>query len=183
MSRIGKKTIPIPQNVKVEIKDSKIVIEGPKGKIEQNIHPRTKVIYDKSKNEIRVERQSDERQDKMLHGTMRSLINNAIIGTTQGYEKKLEIIGIGYNAKVESKELVLQVGLTHPVRMKIPDGVFVVCPSSTLITVQGADKQKVGQFSIKIKKAKPPDPYKVKGIKFVGEVIRKKAGKTFVSGA
>ncbi len=176
MSRIGKKPIPMPYGVKVSVDKANIVtVEGPKGKLTLQVSPRIKIVVEDG--QVRVERPTDLKMDKALHGLYRSLINNMIIGVTQGYKKELEMVGVGYKAQLKGKELVLEVGYSHPVVYPIPEGVNIQTPKPTQIVVEGIDKQKVGQVAAEIRKIRPPEPYKGKGIRYVGEKIRRKAGK------
>lgn len=183
MSKLGKTPIAVPDSVKVKIQDSSISVEGPKGKLSWTILPYMKVNHDTGKKAITVSIADESRGNSAFHGTTRSLIANMIKGCSEGFEKKLEVIGEGYNAKSQGKELVMQLGFTHPVKMQVPDGITVTCPSEKVIVVQGANKHDVGQFAAEIKYKRIPDPYKIKGIKYANETIRKKAGKTFVSGS
>ncbi len=174
MSRIGKKPIQIPTGIQVQIEGSELKIKGPKGELKQRILPEIKVeIKD---NKVFVSPQKATKNIKAFWGLTRALINNAIDGVAQGYEKKLVIEGIGFKAFVDGDSLVLSVGFTHPVKVESPEGVkFSV--EKNVITITGADKEKVTQIASKIKKIKPPEPYKGKGIKYQGEVIRRKEGK------
>ncbi len=180
MSRIGIKPVDLPKQVKVSLSAGLIVVEGPKGKVNQRLHPDMKVKVEGEK--ITVERPSDSRLHRALHGTTRVLIRNAVHGVVTGYSRSLTINGVGYNAKVQGKELTINLGFSHPVKMTIPDGLTVTTPSPTVIEVTGADRQLVGHFSALIRGKRPPEPYNLKGIKYTDEVIKKKAGKTFVSG-
>lgn len=180
MSRIGKKPIPVPDNAKVSISNSRLSAEGPKGKLTQEFHPTMTVEYDEKNRLIHVKRLSDEKQQKAFQGLTRALLANVINGVTNGFSKTLEINGVGYNVKVQGKEIVLQLGFSHPVNFKIPDGLEVEEVSKTnpgKLTIRGANKQLVGQFAAVIRDVRPVEPYKGKGIKYEGEVIRRKAGK------
>jgi large subunit ribosomal protein L6 len=186
MSRIGKQPVKVPNDVKVSIADNRVNIEGPKGKLSQVFHPDIVIEYKQQEGQILVKRTSDDKYYKALHGLTRSLIANMISGVTKGYSKNLEIVGLGYSAKVQGKDLVLLLGYTHPVHLEIPKGIKVDVTSPTnpaKLTVSGPDKQMVGQFSAVIRGMKPPEPYKGVGIKYDNEVIRRKAGKAFTSGA
>jgi len=186
MSRIGKQPVKVPNDVKLSITDNTLNIEGPKGKLSQVFHPDIVVEYKQQDKQILVKRPSDDKYHKALHGLTRSLIANMISGVTKGYSKNLEIVGLGYNAKVQGKDLVLLLGYTHPVHLEIPKGIKVDVTNPTnpaKLTVSGPDKQMVGQFSAVIRGMKPPEPYKGMGIKYADEVIRRKAGKAFTSGA
>lgn len=176
MSRIGRLPVQIPSGVTVEFKESVLFVRGPKGEISQPIHPDMRVIVDS--NMIRVERASDDKYHKALHGLTRSLIQNMVIGVTVGFEKKLEIIGVGYRAEVKSRTLVLQLGYSHPIYFIPPKGISIETSTPNNITVKGINKQLVGQVATKIRSFRPPEPYKGKGIRLEGEYVRKKAGKT-----
>jgi large subunit ribosomal protein L6 len=177
MSRIGKQPVAVPSTVKVQLRESAVFVEGPKGKLELRYHTNMRVRFDEGKRVIQVERQDDERLNRSLHGLTRSLINNMIKGVTQGFEKRLKIEGIGYQARLDKKSLVLNVGYAHSVTMPPPDGVTVEVPEPTTIVIKGADKQKVGQYAAEVRRVRPPEPYKGKGIRYEGEVVRKKEGK------
>jgi large subunit ribosomal protein L6 len=175
MSRVGRKPIPIPKGVRVEKSNGVIKVSGPKGELTAQVHPRIEVEI--SSYQILVKRKSDARIDRALHGLWRALINNMIVGVTEGYTKKLEIVGIGYRAELKGKALVLYLGYSHPIIFIPPDGVKIEVPQPTNIVVSGIDKQLVGQVAAKIRSFRPPEPYKGKGIRYEGEVIRMKAGK------
>ncbi len=184
MSRIGKKPISIPDGVNVSHDKDTTTIEGPKGKLTQKIHPGIKIEVDKEGKQVLVKSSSDEKQFKALHGLIRTLLANNVHGVTNGFSKDLEIIGIGYNAKLQGKDLVLQLGFSHPVKVEIPQGIKVEIKSQTnpaKLTIMGIDKQLVGQFTANIRCLRPPEPYKGKGIKYADEVIRRKAGKAVAS--
>ncbi len=186
MSRIGKQPVKVPNEVKLSITGNTVNIEGPKGKLSQSLHPDITIEHNQSERHILVKRRSDEKYYKAMHGLTRALIANMVFGVTKGYSKNLEIVGLGYNAKVQGKDLVLQLGYTHPVHLEIPKGIKVDVTNPTnpaKLTISGPDKQMVGQFSAVIRSMKPPEPYKGMGIKYEGEVIRRKAGKAFTSGA
>ncbi len=185
MSRIGKKPVAIPDGVKVTLKEGTLSVEGPKGRVQQALHPDIKVTVDAAAKRIVCERPSDDRRHRALHGCMRALIGNMVQGVTQEFQRALEIVGVGYNAKVQGSQLHLNLGFNHPVILDIPPGLKVECPSLLSIVVKGADKHRVGQFAADVRSSRPPSPYPWKnvGIKYTDEVIRKKAGKTFVSGA
>lgn len=174
MSRVGKLEIEIPENIKLTKDESSLMVEGPKGKLVIKIPLGIDVEIEKDK--TLVSRKNNTKIQKSLHGTIRSLISNAIMGVNDGWNKSLEMIGAGYRAEVVSDELVLTVGYSHPVKIKAPEGInFKV--EKTIITVEGADKHLVGEISAKIRSVRPPEPYKGKGIKYVDEVVRRKAGK------
>ncbi len=181
MSRIGRKPVDVPAGVKVAVESGLVRVTGPKGNLAQQIHPAIMVRLDDGGKRVVFERTSDAKKDRALHGLSRALVANMVNGVTTGFERKLEIIGVGYNAKVQGKELRLQVGFAHPVIMPIPDVITVELPNPTHIVLKSPDKQKIGQFAAEIRRVRPPEPYNSKGIKYEGEVVRRKAGKTFVS--
>jgi large subunit ribosomal protein L6 len=183
MSRIGKQPVVIPAGVKVQVTGGTVRIEGPKGKLELTCHKNMNVKYDEAKKAILVERPDDERLNRALHGLTRSLINNLVMGVTKGFEQRLKIEGIGYQARMDKKSVVLTVGFANPVTMTPPDGVTVELPDPNTIVIKGADKQKVGQFAAEVRRARPPEPYKGKGIRYEKETVRRKEGKAFASGA
>lgn len=174
MSRVGKKPIEIPKGVEVKIEGNKVIGRGPKGELSQKILPEMKVELREEK--IFVLPQMETKKTKALWGLTRALIANLIFGVMEGYEKKLEIQGLGYRASIEGEDLILQVGFTHPVKIKTPEGIkFSV--EKNIITVSGIDKELVGQIAAKIRKVRKPEPYKGKGIRYLGELVRRKAGK------
>jgi large subunit ribosomal protein L6 len=180
MSRIGRKPVPVPANVKVAVADSTINVEGPKGKLSFTFRSEVGVRYDEAGKQVLVTRGDDERESRALHGLTRSLINNMVLGVTSGYTKKLEIVGVGYQAQLKKANTVaLQVGYANQVVLEAPAGVSVTVPDPTHITITGADKQAVGQFAAVVRKVRPPEPYKGKGIRYEGEAVRRKAGKAF----
>ncbi|MBI3821410.1 MAG: 50S ribosomal protein L6 [Planctomycetes bacterium] len=182
MSRIGKQPVVIPAGVKVTVEGSKIRVEASKDKkLELQVHPNMKVESDGKV--IKVSRPDDERQNRALHGLTRSLINNMVLGVTKGYEKRLKVEGIGYQAKIDKKAVVLMVGYSNPIVKMPPEGVTVECPDVNTIIIKGADKQAVGQFAAEVRAVRKPEPYKGKGIMYEGEKIRRKEGKSFASGA
>ncbi|MCI6755848.1 MAG: 50S ribosomal protein L6 [Lachnospiraceae bacterium] len=176
MSRIGRMPIAIPAGVTVEIaENNKVTVKGPKGTLERVLPREMKITQENG--EIKVERPNDLKKEKSLHGLTRTLINNMVLGVTNGYEKKLEINGVGYRAAKQGKKLVLTLGYSHPVEMDDPDGIETVVEGQNII-VKGIDKEKVGQYAAEIRAKRAPEPYKGKGIKYVDEVIRRKVGKT-----
>ncbi|MDP3921496.1 MAG: 50S ribosomal protein L6 [Candidatus Omnitrophota bacterium] len=176
MSRIGNKLIKIPDSVKVEVKGQNVKVQGARGKLELDVHPRINVaVKDK---EVAVKRPTDQRTDRALHGLTRSLIQNMITGSSEGYVKELEIVGVGYKAQVKGRVLNLLLGHTHPIDYDLPEGIEAKCPNPTRVVISGCDKQKVGQVAADIRLFRKPEPYKGKGIHYVGEVIRRKQGKT-----
>ena len=182
MSRIGKQPVVVPAGVKVRLDNGTIYVEGPKGKLELAPHRAMKVVYDESKKSVIVTRPDDERLNRSLHGLTRSLIANMVEGVTKGYEKRLKIEGIGYQARMDKKKLVLTVGYANAITMTPPEGVTVELADPTTIIVKGADKQKVGQFAAEIRATRKPEPYKGKGIRYENETVRRKEGKSFTSG-
>jgi large subunit ribosomal protein L6 len=181
MSRIGKQPVVIPTGVTVELSGRTVKVRGPKGEVSQLIHPAITAKLDKEKSRLLIERQGDDRTLRMLHGTMRALVNNMVVGVTKGFTKILEINGVGYQARMQGRDLALIVGFSHPVVMSPPASVTVQLPSPTQIVLTGPDKQAVGEFAAEVRRVRPPEPYKGKGIKYQQEVIRRKAGKAFVT--
>ena len=181
MSRIGKQPVVIPAGVTVEVHDQTVKIKGPKGELALEVHNAISVTLDKEKGELVLARRNEETSTRALHGTMRSLVNNMVGGVTEGYTKQLEVAGVGYQARMQGDDLTLVVGFSHPVVLTPPHNVTIELPSPTQIIVSGPDKQAVGEFAAKIRRVRPPEPYKGKGIKYRDEVIRRKAGKAFVS--
>lgn len=182
MSRIGKLPVEVPAGVEVKIARGAIHVKGPKGELDMPVRGEISVKFDAEKRELICERRSDQKLDRALHGLTRALIANMVKGVTELFEKKLQINGVGYSCQVVENELSLQVGFAHSVDLAIPEGLEIVCPTNRNITVRGMDKQKVGQFAAEVRRVRPPEPYNAKGIKYETEVVRRKAGKTFVSG-
>ena len=182
MSRIGKQPVTVPAGVKVKVAEGKVAVEGPKGKLEQPYHRNMNVVFDEAKKVLQVNRPNDERLNRSLHGLTRSLIANMVEGVTKGFEKRLKIEGIGYQARLDKKTLVLTVGYANSVEMTPPEGVAVELTDPTTIIVRGADKQKVGQFAAEVRRVRKPEPYKGKGIRYENEQVRRKEGKSFTSG-
>ena len=177
MSRIGRMPIAVPAGVTVDIaENNQVTVKGPKGELSRKLAPEMKI--EKDGEEIKVSRPNDLKRMKSLHGLTRTLINNMIVGVTEGYEKRLEVNGVGYRAAKQGKKLTLSLGFSHPVEMEDPEGVEVTVDGQNLIIVKGIDKEKVGQYAAEIREKRPPEPYKGKGIKYDYEVIRRKAGKT-----
>lgn len=177
MSRIGLKPINMPEGVEVKLDDKNyMVVKGPKGTLEQKLERDMNIeIKD---NEITVSRPTENKRHKSLHGLTRTLIDNMIVGVTKGYEKTLEIQGVGYRANKQGKSLNLTLGFSHPVEMEDPEGIETEVPSNTKIIVRGIDKQKVGNYAAVIRELRKPEPYKGKGIRYAGEKVRRKEGKT-----
>ncbi|MHC4205857.1 MAG: 50S ribosomal protein L6 [Planctomycetota bacterium] len=191
MSRIGKKPIDIPDGVKIEIKGLQIKVSGSLGQLQMDHHPRIKVRIDDSDSKIYVENEKlQDRTNRQLHGTMRALIANMVTGVSKGFERKMEIYGTGYNVKEQGDKLIFQVGYCHPVERKIPKGVKVIIDVGATrgnevpakFTVSAIDKCLLGQFAADIRKIRPPEPYKGKGIRYADEHVRRKVGKAFASG-
>lgn len=176
MSRTGRKPIAVPQGVEIKCEGNLITVKGPKGQLERNIHP--DMIVKIEDNVITIERPSDNKEHKAMHGTTRSLIANMVEGVSTGYQKNLEIVGVGYRAQKQGNKLVLNMGYSHPVEIEPPAGIEIDVPAATKISVKGADKELVGEIAAKIRAVREPEPYKGKGIKYENERIRRKAGKT-----
>ena len=176
MSRIGGKPIAVPSGVTITIgNDNSVTVKGPKGELASTFSPRMQLSQEDGT--LTVNRPNDERQNKALHGLTRTLLNNMVVGVTEGYTKNLEIHGVGYRAQMSGKNLVLNVGFSHPVQMVPPDGITYAVEANTRVSVSGIDKQMVGEQAAKIRIVRPPEPYKGKGIRYVGEYVRRKAGK------
>ena len=182
MSRIGKQPVSYASGVKVQVADGTVRVEGPKGQLELTCHPNMRVEHDDKAKMIRVSRPDDERLNRALHGLTRSLIANMVQGVTKGFEKKLKIEGIGYQARMDKKTVVLTVGYANAVEMTPPEGVAVELVDPTTIVIRGSDKQKVGQFAAEVRQVRKPEPYKGKGIRYENEQVRRKEGKSFTSG-
>lgn len=180
MSRIGRRPIAYPKEVKIDVKNQQILVEGPKGKLNWDIPARISV--ETKENRIFVKSASNTKLDKSLHGLSRALIANMVKGVTEGYVKELEIQGVGFRAQLQGSALNMQLGFSHPVIVQIPTGIKVDVPKPTNITISGVDKQKVGQLAADIRSIYPPEPYKGKGIRFVGEQVKRKVGKAQATG-
>ena len=178
MSRIGKLPVEVPQGVDVSLAAGTLTVKGPKGTLSFQHHADMKVVVDKENNEVRVERPSDGKSHRSLHGLTRALVANMMEGVTQGFTRTLEIVGVGYKAEQKGQSVVINAGFSHSVEYKAVEGVKLECPNPTTIVVSGPDKQKVGQTAAEIRAVRPPEPYKGKGIRYQGEQIRRKAGKT-----
>ena len=176
MSRIGRKPITIPSGVTVTVDGSTVKVKGPKGELARTFEPSMKVRVEN--NEVLVERPNDDKRERALHGLTRALIANMVTGVTDGFKKTLEIVGVGYRAEKKGKNLVVSVGYSHPVNYPEPAGITLTTPAPTTIVVEGVDKQKVGQVAAELREFRPPEPYKGKGIRYQGEQVRRKAGKT-----
>jgi large subunit ribosomal protein L6 len=175
MSRIGKRPIEVPGNVTVTIDGSRVKVKGPKGELERVLHPDMEVALDNGS--VTVRRPSDEPRHKALHGLSRTLVANMVEGVTKGYVKQLEITGVGYKAELKPYGLLMSLGYSHTIEVKAPAGVKLSAPQPTQVVVEGADKEVVGRVAAEIRKLRKPEPYKGKGVRYAGEVIRRKAGK------
>ncbi len=175
MSRVGRKPVPIPTGVQVQVEGQRVTVRGPKGELSWEVDPAIEVRVEDGR--VVVRRSGDQPRLRALHGLTRAIINNMVIGVSQGFEKRLELVGVGYRAQMQGRKLVLGVGYSHPVEIEPPPGVEIKVEGTTQIVVSGIDKQKVGQVAADIRAVRPPEPYKGKGILYVGEVIRRKAGK------
>lgn len=175
MSRIGKKPIEIPSGIDVTVNGQTVTVKGPKGTLSTTLHPHVSVVKDGSTMTVSV-MDENEKGDRSLWGLSATLVNNLIIGVTKGYEKKLELVGVGYRVAMQGKDLKIEVGYSHPVIFQIPAGITATA-EKTVITLSGSDKQLVGEMAAQIRRLRPPEPYKGKGIKYEGEQIRRKAGK------
>lgn len=177
MSRIGNKVIQVPAGVTVTISpENYVVVKGPKGQLESQFNHVLKISLNDE--ELSVERPNNDIFTRKIHGTTRALLNNMVVGVTEGFKKQLEIRGVGYRAQLQGNVVVLQMGFSHPVELPIPEGVTVTLPKNTDVIVEGIDKQVVGEFAAKIRSVKKPEPYLGKGIRYVGEYVYRKAGKT-----
>lgn len=177
MSRIGVKPITVPAGVEVTIAEGNLVtVKGPKGTLTKQFDGAMKI--NQEENTITVERPTNNKQHRALHGLTRTLIDNMVVGVTNGFEKKLELVGVGYRAQKQGKKLVMNLGYSHPVEMEDPEGITVESPNQTELIVKGIDKQLVGNYAAKIRDWRKPEPYKGKGIRYAGEVVRRKEGKT-----
>lgn len=176
MSRIGIKPIPVPGTVTVDIAEGNAVkVKGPKGELSQQLSPRVQIV--KEEGQLLVKRETEDREVKALHGLTRSLLNNMVVGVTDGYTKVLEIQGVGYRAQMQGSNLVLNVGYSHPVNMEPPAGISYAVEGNNRVSVIGINKQVVGEEAARIRGVRPPEPYKGKGIRYQGEYVRRKAGK------
>ncbi|MEW5898194.1 MAG: 50S ribosomal protein L6 [Bacillota bacterium] len=180
MSRIGKQPVAIPPGVEVQIEGNTVRIKGPKGQLSREFHP--DLIIRREENRLCVERPSNNKLHRSLHGLTRTLLNNMVLGVTRGFEKALELSGVGYRASKQGKKLVLAMGYSHPVEIVPEEGLEIEVPAPTRVVVKGIDKEKVGNLAAKIRRVRPPEPYKGKGIRYEGEKIRRKAGKAGVKG-
>jgi large subunit ribosomal protein L6 len=177
MSRIGKKIIILPLEIKAKIENAIIYISGPKGQLQHEISPEIEVNLNNDKHTIQINKLENTKKAQALHGLYRSIINNMVIGVSQGFEKKLIINGVGYRSQSDGDNLILNVGYSHPINIKPPENISIKVENNTNITVSGINKETVGQVAAKIRATRPPEPYKGKGIKYANEIIRRKVGK------
>jgi large subunit ribosomal protein L6 len=175
MSRIGRKPIPVPDGVTVDVKPGSVVVKGPKGELTQAVS--TRMTVDQENGTLTVKRPTNRGEDRAVHGLTRSLIANLVEGVTDGFERRLEIHGVGYRARLQGKKLELAVGFSQPVSIEAPDGIEFEVPQPTRVIVRGIDKQLVGETAARIRRVRPPEPYKGKGIRYEGEQVRRKVGK------
>ena len=180
MSRIGKIPIGVPAGVKVQLADRTVTVEGPKGKLEWEYRPEVSMVLDEENKCVVVSRRNDERQSRALHGLSRALVANMVEGVTNGYERRLEIHGVGYLAAVQGNVLQLRVGLANELQVPIPEGITVTVPDQQHVVIQGIDKQLVGHFAASVRALRKPEPYKGKGIRYLNEPVRRKQGKAMV---
>jgi len=176
MSRIGKQPVTLPKGVEARLADGTLSVKGPKGTLEMKVHPAMQIVLEEGV--LSVARPSDEPSHRALHGLTRSLAANMVEGVTNGFERKLEIVGVGYRAEKKPHGLLLHLGYSHTIDYAAPEGIEIEVPIQTEVVVRGADKQKVGQVAAEIRGFRPPEPYKGKGVRYAGEQIRRKAGKT-----
>ena len=181
MSRVGKMPVVVPGGVTVDLAAGQVSASGPKGKLSLSLHPAVSVAQDGAA--LKVSVNGTGRSERALHGLYRSLVNNAVTGVHTGFEKRLELNGVGYQCQLKGTRLELSVGYSKPVVFEVPIGIAVTCTDNTHLVVAGVDKQAVGQFAAKVRASRVPDPYKAKGVKYAGEFIRRKAGKAFGAGA
>ncbi len=175
MSRIGRMPIILPAGVSVEVNGSTVTVKGPKGELTRTMHP--DMIIEVEGNEVHVKRPSEDKVHKSLHGLTRTLLNNMVVGVNEGYKKELDVVGVGYRVAMEGKKLVMNIGYSHQINVEPVDGITIEAPAPNKIVISGLDKQLVGQFAADVRKKRPPEPYKGKGIRYTGEVVRRKEGK------
>jgi large subunit ribosomal protein L6 len=181
MSRIGKQPVPIPAGVTVDAKGRDVSVKGPRGTLTISVRPEIDVSVEGNEVQVVVNGHGAPREARAFHGLTRALVNNMVVGVSQGFQKRLEIVGVGWNITAHPKKVVLNIGFCHPVELDLPEGVSAECPNPTAITLTGADRQAVGQIAAQIRAVRPPEPYKGKGIRYQGEYVRRKAGKSFGS--
>jgi large subunit ribosomal protein L6 len=179
MSRIGKVPIPIPAGVSVDVKGEEVSVKGPKGVLTMPFRPEVAVAVEGNEALVTLSGIGVPREARAFHGLTRALIHNMVVGVSTGFSKKLEIHGVGWNCKTQGQNIVLNIGFCHPVEVPIPDGLEVDCPKATLMTISGYDRQQVGQLAAIVRAVRPPEPYKGKGIRYSGEYVRRRAGKSF----
>lgn len=175
MSRIGKAPIPVPDKVEIAVEGNTVTVKGPLGQLSRTFRPEVEII--RQDNLLIVNRRSEERVARSLHGLSRTLLNNMVQGVSKGFTKNLEMIGVGYRAQVQGNKLVMQLGYSHPIEVPFPEGIEIVVEANTKITVKGYDKQRVGDVAAELRSYRPPEPYKGKGVRYAGEKVRRKAGK------
>ena len=175
MSRVGQKPIPVPSGVDVKIEGARVAVKGSRGTLERTFHERVSIAHEEG--QLSVARTDDERQSRALHGLSRALLNNMVVGVSEGFRRELNIIGVGYRAVLKGEDLELQLGFSHPVKFAAPPGITFEVPEPTKVIVSGIDKETVGQVAADIRKLRPPEPYKGKGIRYSDEQVRRKAGK------
>ena len=176
MSRIGNKPVVIPAGVTIDLKDNTVTVKGPKGELSYTFNQNITLVQNDG--EVVFTRPDDTKENKTIHGTTRAVFNNMVVGVTEGFQRELELIGVGYRAQLQGKKLVLNVGYSHPVEFTPEEGIEIEVPSNTKVIVKGYDKQKVGELAANIRGVRPPEPYKGKGIRYVNEFVRRKEGKT-----
>ena len=176
MSRIGNKPVVIPAGVTIDLKDNTVTVKGPKGELSYTFNQNITLVQNEG--EVVFTRPDDSKENKTIHGTTRAVFNNMVVGVTEGFQRELELIGVGYRAQLQGKKLVLNVGYSHPVEFTPEEGVEIEVPSNTKVIVKGYDKQKVGELAANIRGVRPPEPYKGKGIRYTDEYVRRKEGKT-----
>ena len=176
MSRIGNKPVVIPAGVTIDLKDNTVTVKGPKGELSYTFNQNITLVQNEG--EVVFTRPDDSKENKTIHGTTRAVFNNMVVGVTEGFQRELELIGVGYRAQLQGNKLVLNVGYSHPVEFTPEEGIEIEVPSNTKVIVKGYDKQKVGELAANIRGVRPPEPYKGKGIRYVDEFVRRKEGKT-----
>jgi large subunit ribosomal protein L6 len=179
MSRIGKAPITVPGGVTVDAKGSDVTVKGPKGTLSMSVRPEVAVRLDGSSATVELTGHGPAREARAFHGMTRALLNNMVTGVTEGFVRRLDIVGVGWNASVQGQKIVLNIGFCHPVDIALPQGIAAECPNPTQIVITGADKQAVGQLAAEIRAVRPPEPYKGKGVRYNGEFVRRKSGKSF----
>ena len=177
MSRVGRQPVKVPAGVKVSVSGSKVSVEGPKGKLEREFRPEIDIAIDEDSKMVKVSARGSDRTSRSLHGLSRALVQNMVVGVSEGYEKRLEVVGVGYLAAVQGDTLQLRVGFANEIKKKIPQGLQVTCPDQNHIVVQGCDKQLVGQFAAEVRAERKPEPYKGKGVRYQNEYVKIKPGK------